>query len=133
MLSFYSLNSGLFPPSDPNRSREIWTRQNMLNGIIIIGLLGLAYSLFIDGFGILAVFNAHPSSLHGVSTVCILVGIARIVAAIHRAITTCAADTGENLRHFVVDIREVERPPIRHTAAAAAASPLKPVTAPRST
>ena len=72
MLSFLCISVGMLSPSDPDRGFEIWSLQNMLNGFVIVGILGLVYSLVIDGFGMLAVFNIHPSSLHGLCTVCIL-------------------------------------------------------------
>ena len=82
----------------------------MLNGFIIVGMIGLMYSLVFDGFGMLAVFNIHPSSLHGLSTVCILVGLARILAVIYRGVSSCTTDSQDNLRQFVLDIRDVEQP-----------------------
>ena len=78
----------------------------MSNGLIVVGMFGYLYSLFSDGFAILALFNMNPLSFPGLSTMCILVGLARIAAAIHFCVSTCALAASDGAAQLVLDIRD---------------------------
>ena len=113
ILSFHTISAGLWPAVKTGSALEIWTNQNMINGLVVVGLMGLVYSLLIDGVGILLMLNINPCSFHGISTMCVLVGLARIVAAIHSAVScvslsSYAPAVHYNLMQNVLDIREVE-------------------------
>ena len=68
-----------------------------MNGLIIVGLMGLLYSVFVDGLAIIILFNwtimlEMPSIYHdGLAAVCVLVGLFRVVESIYSGVSSFAS------------------------------------------
>ena len=110
VLSYHFISFGLIPYANTSTAVGIWTMQNMLNSLVIIGFAGLVYSLIVDGAGILLISYVNPLSCPGLLTVCILAGLGRAIAAIHCAVIPWMSVAGDELTHLVLDICDVESP-----------------------
>ena len=110
LLSIYSIESGLVPFTKIDHTAGIWTFQNMLNGFIVLGLLGFMYSVVFDGVAVLTMLNfyVNPFPIQGLWNVCIVVGLARIIATIYYSLCTFASAVRGTIVQRVVDIRDGE-------------------------
>ena len=113
LLSYFSIRTGFVVATDSSTAFDFWTAQNTMNGLCILGMLGIIYSIFIDGTAFLAVFSSNPYSFHSISTntvcvtMCIFAGLARIVAVIHCFLSSCTFSESESVMPSVVDIRGI--------------------------
>ena len=84
----------------------------MNTGLSLVGVLGIAYSVFFDEMAFLVLFNTNPYSVHCFSTVsmsvCVLAGIARMVVAIYCFLSSFAPIGSEDMVPSVVDIRCIQ-------------------------
>ena len=104
LLSYHAISFGLITLANTSSVVGIWTMQNMQNSLVVIGMGGLVYSLLVDGVSILFIYNVNPLSCHGLFNVCILVGVARTIAAIYSAVSSWVSADGDELMHYVLDI-----------------------------
>jgi hypothetical protein len=115
LISYTSVKAGLLINVDGTDSSHIWTGQNMLNGVILAGLIGVLYSLFTDGVGACcAVFsrpNLRSNSLGLIAVAFVFLGLARAIAAIYAAVSAFASGARDGIKSYVLDIRDVDEPP----------------------
>ena len=114
LLSFCVLSVGLVPAVNKASAVSVWTIENTSNGLIFVGLLGLAYSFCIDGAVIIILINPNfminMNFLHldGLGAVFILIGLARIVEVIHSCISWCAFTAIKERQPVISDIRDLD-------------------------
>ena len=93
---------------------SFWTIENATNGLVVVGLLGLVYSIFIDGAVVMflinpnMVLNMNSLYLYVLGTVLILMGLVRIVEAIQSCISSFAFTDINDSEQIVVDVRDLD-------------------------
>ena len=114
LLSFCVLSIGLLPAENKASAVSVWTIENAINGLVIVGSLGLVYSIFIDGAVVMflinpnMVLNMNSLYLYVLGTVLILMGLVRIVEAIQSCISSFAFTDINDSEQIVVDVRDLD-------------------------